>query len=109
MKFKLFIETINHDKAKSFVLDVVGSPEDPDKVNDVLAAPLRYHPNLADNLTKYAELQPYASQVKGWVYANPQKTLQQLVDFIASIDDPQRQTPRPSMSDDNYDSTTYDV
>lgn len=88
MKFKLWIESmLTQSKAKTYVLDALdaGSMDDDEKTA-LLSSPINIRADIADKLTDYSELRPYASKIAGFVHANPKKSIQQLIHFISELD-----------------------
>lgn len=85
--FKTWLETVNRDQARAFVMDAVGADQnDPKEQSDVLGSLIRHHPDIEHKIMAFSELQPYQSQIVGFIRASRDKTLQELVDFIEKID-----------------------
>jgi len=100
MHFRVWFEaTLSHDTAKTFVLDAIGAGDsDAEEQSDLLGSVIGRYQDLADKLTKYSELEPYASEIAGFIHASGKKTLQQLIDFIAGLDNPETVRPKQAPS-----------
>lgn len=93
MNFRIWLENMSREHMKKIVLDAVGisSDDKSDAINDVLSSLLRHHPDLEHELSNYKELRSYKSNISGWLHANKNKTLQQLIDFLADLDEPSKE------------------
>lgn len=100
LHFRLWMESqINRDSAKRIVLDALDIPQDSENMGDVLGTPLRQRPEIAQKLNGFAELKPYMTTITAWIRGNGTKTLQQLIDYIDSLDNPKEpdQTSQQSL------------
>jgi len=100
MQFKIWLEAvISHDTARTFVLDAIGAGvTEPDEQSDLLGSQIGLYTDLADKLTAYSELQPYASEISGYVHASSKKSIRDLINFIADLDNKKQQEPQQSNS-----------
>ena len=91
MRFKIWFESVmNHDKARSLVLNAIDVPEDDKEAcNDAMGTKIGVFPRLADKLSG-GELQSHASEIQGWINSkrHGSTTVQQTIEFIATLDIP---------------------
>ena len=95
MKFKIWLEnTITRDTAKTFVLDAVGAGDSPgDDQSNLVGSLIGRYNDLGNKLSSFSELRPYDSEISGYIYANGKRTLQDLINFIADLDNKEADEP----------------
>ena len=86
---------MNHDKAKSLVLNALKSSEfDLKQQNEVISSLIEQRPELSQELEKFSELRSHITEIKGWIAANGKKTIQQLINYLQNLDTPEPE-PQP--------------
>jgi hypothetical protein len=97
MKFRAWLETtITHNTAKTLVLNAIGVAEtDPKQQSELLGSPIGQHKGLEDKLAAFRELRSHASEISGYIHGNKKRTLQDLIKFVAELDN-QKEKPTPT-------------
>jgi len=92
MRFRLWLENrINREEAKMLVLNAIGAGDDVDEedIGDILASPIKVHPDIEKNLTINEKLKTYASELSGFIRGNGDESLQKLVEKITDLAGPE--------------------
>lgn len=88
MRFKSWFEAvITRDTAKTLVLNAIGIETDSEEQGELLGSLIGQYKNLEDKLTAFSEIRPYATEIAGYIHGNPKRTLQDLINFVAKLDD----------------------
>lgn len=88
MRFKIWLENIDRHVSQSIILNILGVNDDnEEQKNDVLSSLIKHHPDLIQAVEKTPELKTYYDKITGWIAGNENRTIQQLIDYIASVDD----------------------
>lgn len=88
MNFKQWLENrITNNTAKQYVLDAVGGSNLRDnEKSELLNSLIKYQPNIIKKFSSYPALQTYASNIQGWINANADKTLLDLINYVDQLD-----------------------
>ena len=110
MRFKIWLEYIDREEAKSIVLNALGSDDqDHEEEGTILGSLIGSHAHLDKLLSSFSALNQYNQEIGQFIKKNKNKPVLMLVDFIANLRhsaDGGMEHPTQNMDDPNQDLDT---